>query len=477
MQRQQKITIFFFLLWNLVLVSPSLAAEVGWVAQVEGGVDILRGGKLPAIPAKMNDIINSTDIIRTKSTSSAEIKFIDDSSITIAPGSRVAIEEYTYDAAKGQRSATLQMFMGMVHTVVKKIHQVKEPDFTIKTHTAIIGVRGTDWYTLGPPYVMPAVTDVYNGTGETEVRNSFAEVPGTVTLKGMAVSRVAANLPPTLPMPIEIQDLQILKNQLSPQPKGKAMCPPAGVNSCQPTDNKPAALISKGLTVTNDATTEAINTVTNLNQIANQNSMMQNLNSALYVPPMTTSTHATAAIAQAQVPSPVTPGIVTTPFNIQATWGPGAIDLDLHLTGPQGTSTFHIYYANTGSLTSQPYAKLNQDILGTSGSEVITVQQFNQGGTYLASVFNFGNQSTTSTNLSTAANAQVQVIRGGTVVNGITPSGSTGSIVSGGTVVSTVNPPSGQAGNTWQAVQLNPATGQVTNVNRIVNSSNSANVR
>jgi hypothetical protein len=255
------------------------------------------------------------------------------------------------------------------------------------------------------------------------------------------------------------------------------MCPPAGVNSCQPTDNKPAALISKGLTVTNDATTEAINTVTNLNQIANQNSMMQNLNSALYVPPMTTSTHATAAIAQAQVPSPVTPGIVTTPFNIQATWGPGAIDLDLHLTGPQGTSTFHIYYANTGSLTSQPYAKLNQDILGTSGSEVITVQQFNQGGTYLASVFNFGNQSTTSTNLSTAANAQVQVIRGGTVVNGITPSGSTGSIVSGGTVVSTVNPPSGQAGNTWQAVQLNPATGQVTNVNRIVNSSNSANVR
>jgi hypothetical protein len=77
----------------MVLVSLSLCAEVGRVAQVEGGVDILRGGKLPAIAAKRNDIINSTDIIRTKSLSSAEIKFVDDSSITIAPGSRVAIEE------------------------------------------------------------------------------------------------------------------------------------------------------------------------------------------------------------------------------------------------------------------------------------------------------------------------------------------------------------------------------------------------
>ena len=155
-------------------------------------------------------------------------------------------------------------------------------------------------------------------------------------------------------------------------------------------------------------------------------------------------------------------------FNILASWGPGGADLDLHLAGPQGGSTFQVYYANRGSLTAQPFALLHADDTGTSGSEVITVQQFNQGGPYQASVFNFGNSSTTSTNLSTTAGLSLSVINGGTVV----PTSGGGSTVQGGSLVASLTPTPNLAGNTWIAVSIDPATGQVTLVNQITNSNN-----
>jgi hypothetical protein len=124
-----------------------------------------------------------------------------------------------------------------------------------------------------------------------------------------------------------------------------------------------------------------------------------------------------------------------------------------------------VYFGNRGSLTAQPYALLNADDLGTSGSEVITVQQFNQGGPYQASVFNYGNQSTTSTNLSTASGLSLKIINGGTVVS--TSGG--GSTVQGGTLVASLTPTPDLAGNTWLAVYIDPATGKVTLVNQIIN--------
>jgi len=190
---------------------PAKAAVVGRFTEVEGRVDLLKAGKLPALAVKAQDEVEAGDVVRTKSDARAQIQFIDESTITMAPGSRIAIDEYSYDAARGQRQAVLQVFMGMVHTVVKKIHQVKEPDFILKTQTSVIGVRGTDWYSV----LGINLTDVYNGSGKTEVRNIFPEVPGKVDLDGMEFTRVTANLPPTLPLAIDQRDLDMLKMQLS----------------------------------------------------------------------------------------------------------------------------------------------------------------------------------------------------------------------------------------------------------------------
>ena len=132
---------------TLVIVLPSLApAEVvGRLTQVEGRVDILKNGKLPATPVKVGDSVEAGDVLRSKSLSKAQITFMDNSIITLSPESRLAIEDYQFEPAQHKRNAVLQLFKGLAHVVVNKLYQVEEPDFVIKTQTAITGVRGTDF--------------------------------------------------------------------------------------------------------------------------------------------------------------------------------------------------------------------------------------------------------------------------------------------------------------------------------------------
>ena len=70
------------------------AAVVGRFTQVVGQVDLLKQGKLPALAAKVQDGVEPGDVIRTKSKAKAQLTMVDDSIITLAPESRLAIAEY-----------------------------------------------------------------------------------------------------------------------------------------------------------------------------------------------------------------------------------------------------------------------------------------------------------------------------------------------------------------------------------------------
>jgi len=129
-------------------VSLAGAAAVGTFTQVEGTVEVLRQAKPPAVPVKIRDGVDQGDQVRTKSQSRAQIRFVDDTVLTLAPGSSVLIEDYLYDDSKGTREATLNLFRGLAYTVVNNILQTEKPDFVFKTHTAVLGVRGTRFFTL-----------------------------------------------------------------------------------------------------------------------------------------------------------------------------------------------------------------------------------------------------------------------------------------------------------------------------------------
>jgi len=77
------VTAILLLIMGLVATAP--AEVVGRLTQVEGRVDLLKAGKLPAAAAKLEDAVEPGDVLRTKSLSKAQITFVDNTVITISP--------------------------------------------------------------------------------------------------------------------------------------------------------------------------------------------------------------------------------------------------------------------------------------------------------------------------------------------------------------------------------------------------------
>jgi hypothetical protein len=72
-------------------------------------------------------------------------------------------------------------------------------------------------------------------------------------------------------------------------------------------------------------------------------------------------------------------------MTIKLTWGDFPRDLDSHLKGPNNT---HVYYVSLGSLTAQPFARLDVDDVTSFGPEVVTITRLARG-TYSYFVHNF----------------------------------------------------------------------------------------
>ena len=84
----------------------------------------------------------------------------------------MGIESYMFDSGKNKRNAVVQLFQGLAHVAVSKIFKAAEPDFVVKTQTAIMGVRGTDFGVR----LYPNSSDVLNFDDLLQVGNILPEV-------------------------------------------------------------------------------------------------------------------------------------------------------------------------------------------------------------------------------------------------------------------------------------------------------------
>jgi hypothetical protein len=125
------------------------ADPIGHFSQMEGIVDVLRGGAMPAIPVKAGDPVFEKDVIRTKSNSRAEVIFIDGNTIKISQRSRIDINEYL--VGENKSSEIIQLQRGRVEAIVPEKNAKRisvSPSahkFEIHTPCAVTGVRSTQY--------------------------------------------------------------------------------------------------------------------------------------------------------------------------------------------------------------------------------------------------------------------------------------------------------------------------------------------
>jgi hypothetical protein len=203
--------IILLLLITCIYIYPSRASAqtVGKFLQIEGQVEIFKHGSLPSIRVKTQDGLDKNDIIQTRTNSKAQVQFIDDTLLTIAPETRLSVVEYLYEVPKSKRQATLMLIQGVIYTAVTRLLGMDKPEFVLITDTSVIGVRGTEWFTVADS--RNRLTDVFNQSGSLTINSSSPGVSGAVNLTSMHATRILRNQPPGAPVPITANDLRLLR--------------------------------------------------------------------------------------------------------------------------------------------------------------------------------------------------------------------------------------------------------------------------
>jgi hypothetical protein len=184
----------------LLMTGAAYAGEnIATFKTVQGAVDVLKKGALPASAAKVGDSLSTGDIVRTKSGATAEVQFTDGSVLKISQRSRIDIGAYYGDSDKNLTKVKLSR--GRVDAVVPKPGERLAlkggaRQFEIHTPNAVAGVRGTGWGEgFNPDNI---TTDVAVAEGDVFVYN--LNNPDLVILvSGGNYTTVSGGQPPTPP--------------------------------------------------------------------------------------------------------------------------------------------------------------------------------------------------------------------------------------------------------------------------------------
>jgi hypothetical protein len=144
----KRIAFLTTLIMAALLPLAALAAQVGTFTAVRGGVDIGGAGQAARL-VKVGDPVEEGDVVRTKSNAKAEITFADDNILRMAEKSRIVISEYV--ATQESLTAKLTLSRGKVQNIVRRTSRIfgliKKNRFEVHTPTAVVGVRGTNFFT------------------------------------------------------------------------------------------------------------------------------------------------------------------------------------------------------------------------------------------------------------------------------------------------------------------------------------------
>jgi hypothetical protein len=139
--RDVKASIFISTAFLSLLHSGTALAQVniGSAALIERDVSGTFAGNTR--PLSTGDGVVSNENIRTANASSAQLRFLDQSSLTIGPTSSVVLDRFVYNPDQSARTGTVRMTIGAARWVGGATQS--DDAYHVQTPHAVIGVRGT----------------------------------------------------------------------------------------------------------------------------------------------------------------------------------------------------------------------------------------------------------------------------------------------------------------------------------------------
>ena len=143
---------------------PGMGHPVGNILLVQGQVVIMHADMSRGYWARRSTPLFKGDAILTQERGRVSLRLRDESILNLGSRSRLVLSESVYDKKKKSRFSFIKMGIGKARFLVKKLVDLKRSNFKVKTPTAVLGVRGSDFIIE----VEPGRTDV-TALGDTRL--------------------------------------------------------------------------------------------------------------------------------------------------------------------------------------------------------------------------------------------------------------------------------------------------------------------
>ena len=194
-------------------------AEIGAISEIKGNGEILRENQSDKLLAELALDIFSNDDIRTGNGRIA-IQFIDDSVIRLTEHSKVVIDKFIFDSNPEKSELALNFIKGTGRFVTGKLKRIKKENIKIRTNSATIGIRGTDFTVSVDETGRSMVILLPNPDGTASGEITVSTFAGTVVMNQpfQATMVTVAESAPTKPVVLENLTLDFIDNLLIVNP-------------------------------------------------------------------------------------------------------------------------------------------------------------------------------------------------------------------------------------------------------------------
>jgi len=127
----------------IVVAMPVLATDIGRVKVARGQVAVERAGVTHSATVGMR--VQAADTIRTGADGSVGITMDDDSLLSAGPNTVLVLDRYAFDPTTNQGRLDTALNKGSLAVISGRIAKQSPDAMTVRTPTAILGVRGTSF--------------------------------------------------------------------------------------------------------------------------------------------------------------------------------------------------------------------------------------------------------------------------------------------------------------------------------------------
>jgi hypothetical protein len=127
----------------LCFALTAAASDIGQIKVSKGDVSIERGGQ--TLQAPVGGHVQTSDVIKTGGDGSVGITMSDNSLLSAGPNSVVSLDRFAFDTATNQGQFDTSLRKGSLSVVSGRIAKQSPDAMTVRTPSAILGVRGTEF--------------------------------------------------------------------------------------------------------------------------------------------------------------------------------------------------------------------------------------------------------------------------------------------------------------------------------------------